>query len=65
VTGISSNEPEAGDSAITGSLAISLRADRNGNGDGRVYTIGVRCVDASGNPATATTTVTVPHDQRK
>jgi hypothetical protein len=65
VTGISSNEPQSGDSAITGPLTVSLRADRNGNGSGRVYTIGVRCVDASGNASTSSTTVTVPHDQRQ
>jgi len=65
VTGVSSNEPEPGDSAITGSLTVSLRADRNGNGAGRVYTIAVRCVDASGNASSATATVSVPHDQRQ
>ncbi|HMD36940.1 MAG TPA: DNA/RNA non-specific endonuclease, partial [Vicinamibacterales bacterium] len=65
VTGISSNEPQIGDSAVIGRLTVSLRADRNGNGNGRIYTIGVRCVDASGNASTATTIVTVPHDQRR
>jgi len=64
VTGVSSNEPEAGDSTIAG-LTVNLLANRRGNGSGRVYTINVECVDASGNAASSSTTVTVPHDQRK
>lgn len=40
-----------------------LRSERQGGGDGRVYTI-IYCVtDASGNTAYDTTTVVVPHDQ--
>ena len=64
VTSVSSSEPAADDSAITGPLTVSLRADRNGDGTGRIYTIAVRCVDASGNASTSSTTVSVPHDQR-
>jgi len=64
VTGVSSNEPEAGDSTIAG-LTVNLLANRRGNGSGRVYTINVECVDASGNAAASSTTVIVPHDQRK
>jgi hypothetical protein len=30
-----------------------------------VYSIAVTCSDASSNTSTATTTVSVPHDQRK
>jgi len=46
-------------------LAVLLRAERTGGGDGRVYTIHVGCMDASGNTTTATVDVTVPHDQSK
>jgi probable HAF family extracellular repeat protein len=53
------------DVKITGALTVSLIADRNGNGNGRVYTIKVACTDASGNTSTATVNVTVPHDQGK
>ena len=42
-----------------------LRAERAGGGTGRVYTICVKCEDASGNIAEATVDVTVPHDQGK
>ena len=63
VTTVSANEGSAGDAQVSGRFAVSLRADRDGNGGGRVYTIGVRCVDASGNASSAATTVTVPHDQ--
>jgi hypothetical protein len=65
VTSVSSNESEAGEWTITGPLSVSLLANRNGNGNGRVYTIGVRCTDASGNASMSSTTVTVPHDQGK
>jgi hypothetical protein len=40
-----------------------LRAQRVGSGPGRVYTITYGASDAAGNKATATTTVTVAHDQ--
>ena len=45
---------------ITGNLTASLAASRNGGGNGRIYTITIRCSDSSGNSSTATTTVTVP-----
>lgn len=45
------------------SFTLSLAADRNGNEeDGRHYTITVRAQDQAGNPGSAVTTVTVPHD---
>jgi hypothetical protein len=51
------------DYEITGLLTVKLRADRDGNGSGRVYTIHVEAIDASGNRSTRTVTVAVPHDQ--
>jgi hypothetical protein len=42
---------------------IYLRAERSGEGDGRIYTITYEAADASGNPASASATVTVPHNQ--
>jgi hypothetical protein len=70
VVSVSSNEPVDGlgdgdtapDWTITGDLAVSLRAERAGGGDGRVYTITVECQDSSGNGVTAPVTVRVPHD---
>lgn len=41
-----------------------LRAERSGNLNDRVYTILYRAHDAAGNTATATATVTVPHNMR-
>lgn len=41
---------------------VKLRAERSGNGDGRVYTIRVTCTDQYGNSANSSTIVTVPHD---
>lgn len=67
IIGVSSSEPEGPngpDWEITGSSTVSLRAARVGSGNGRTYTITVRCTDAAGNPATSTITVTVPHDRR-
>ena len=43
---------------------IYLRAERSGTGTGRIYTIIYTVTDASGNSATASATVTVPHDQK-
>jgi hypothetical protein len=41
---------------------IYLRAERSGLLEGRIYTITYKATDASGNSATAATTVTVPHN---
>jgi hypothetical protein len=43
--------------------SVQLRQDRNGNGNGRVYTITFRVRDSWGNTTTTTAKVTVPHDQ--
>ena len=47
----------------TNDADLKLRAERSGNGPGRVYTLVYKVVDAGGLETTATTTVTVPHDQ--
>jgi hypothetical protein len=62
---VTSNEAGSGQWQITGPLTLSLMADRAGNGNGRIYTVSVSCTDAAGNSKSATTTVTVPHDQGK
>jgi hypothetical protein len=73
VISISSNEPIDGkgdghtspDWTIIDNLPVQLRAERSGHGDGRVYTITVRCTDDSGNSATRSVNVVVDHDQGK
>jgi hypothetical protein len=70
---VSSNEPDNGlgdgdtanDWVITGPMTVQLRAERAGNGTGRVYTITVRCTDAAGNSSERTVTVSVPKSQGK
>jgi hypothetical protein len=48
----------------TYSFTISLQASRNGNDkDGRQYTITVSAKDLAGNVGSASTVVTLPHDQ--
>ena len=47
----------------TNCKSVQLRAERNGGGNGRVYTITFRVKDASGNSRTATAIVTVPKSQ--
>jgi len=61
---VSSNQPTGNeeDWVITGLMTVNLRAERT-NGQTRVYTITVRCTDASGNSSLAETTVCVPHNQ--
>jgi probable HAF family extracellular repeat protein len=54
--------PTQSDVSVTGDLSVLLRATRSGTSTNRTYTIGVACVDASNNRATASTTVVVPHD---
>lgn len=47
----------------TADFEISLRAERRGKADGRVYTLTYRATDASGNWVEESVIVEVPHDQ--
>jgi hypothetical protein len=53
----------AADWLITGPRTASVRADRSGGGQGRTYTLTVRCTDAAGNGSSSSAIVFVPHDQ--
>lgn len=46
----------------TSDTTFDLRAERNGNGTGRVYTITYRVTDIAGNQSDVNAIVTVPHD---
>ncbi len=66
ISGITSSEPASGaasDWIVTGSQTAQLRAERSGSGPGRLYTIDVKCSDTSGNSATGSVRVSVPHNQ--
>ncbi|MHB8103680.1 MAG: PKD domain-containing protein [Methanosarcina sp.] len=73
ITSVSSDEPEEAlgegdgntteDIVIKSPQTIDLRAERQGDGNGRVYTINYKVTDASGNTATGSSQVWVPHDQ--
>ncbi len=43
---------------------VCLQSNRFGSGDGRVYSITLGATDKAGNRSSATTVVSVPHDQR-
>ncbi|MGB2664625.1 MAG: beta-propeller fold lactonase family protein [Candidatus Acidiferrum sp.] len=65
---VASNEPVNNDQTspdwvVLDDHHVELRAERLGNGSGRIYTVTVRCKDARGNSATQNTAVTVAHDQ--
>jgi len=61
IVSITCNETLAlGETEITGDLTANLAASREGSGDGRVYTLNIECVDASGNVSTGATQVFVP-----
>jgi Domain of unknown function (DUF5011) len=68
---IYSDEPDngTGDGDTTGDIVIvdystfSVRVERKGNGNGRVYGIRFEVSDSSGNTVEATAFVHVPHDQ--
>lgn len=71
ITKATSSEPDsglgdgdtAGDIGPIRGLSINLRAERGGNGPGRIYTLEVTCSDAASNKARVTTTVTLPKSQ--
>jgi hypothetical protein len=68
---VTSNEPVNGggdgntapDWEVIDDHHVRLRAERSGNGTGRIYTITITCTDSMGGTATATTTVRVPHNR--
>lgn len=68
---ITANEPlekeDIKDAKIgTDDRVFKLKAEREGkNKAGRIYTVTYSATDATGNKATASATVTVPHDERK
>lgn len=72
ILSISSDEPEdatgtgdgktTDDIVITSATTFELRAEREGGGDGRVYTVNYAVEDASGNRGLGSCTVVVPHD---
>ncbi len=65
---VTSNEPDDGtgdgntvnDIVIVDQTSFELRAERNGNGSGRVYTIIYQATDACGNSTIESATVSVP-----
>lgn len=75
LTSITSNEPDNGtgdgDTANdvqgatlgTADVEFLLRAERKGNGNGRIYTVNYTGLDGSGNSTPAAAQVKVPHNQ--
>ena len=69
---VGSNEPDddpglgdgntVGDIHVLDNLRFTLRAERDGRGDGRTYTVVYRAEDSSGNSVTEALEVVVPHD---
>ena len=68
---INSNEPDnsigdgntVNDIVIVNDFVFSLRAERSGTETGRIYTITYQASDSSGNTATASVIVEVPHNK--
>ena len=61
--GDGNTEPDIVNAEIgTEDYSFSLRAERSGPADGRVYTVTYTVIDGSGNSASASATVMVPHD---
>lgn len=76
ITGVTSDEPSASakgsggkehapDAAGVGTDTASLRAERSGKGNGRVYVIHFLACDGRGGETTGSVFVCVPHDVRK
>jgi hypothetical protein len=55
----------APDAEFTDDGRVLLRAERSGEGDGRVYEITVTATDESGNSASSSVSVKVNHDKKK
>ena len=64
IIAVTSNEPGPGQYEITGSLTLNIQSERNGGGNGRVYTVTVQAMDASGNATTKDVLVTVPKGKK-
>ena len=64
ITDITSDEPGANQLRVTGPASFELRAERDGGGDGRVYTVDFEVPDPDGDVA-ATCRFEVPHDLRE
>jgi uncharacterized repeat protein (TIGR01451 family) len=70
---VTSNEPINGtgdghtspDWIVLDDHHVLLRAERAGNGNGRIYTITITCTDSGGNSSSEDVMVTVPHDRRR
>ncbi len=60
IIAVTSNESGDGQFQITGDLTLNVQSERNGGGNGRVYTITVQAMDKSGNATTKNVLVTVP-----
>lgn len=73
VTGVVSDEPATGpgrrgfeaDAVLHGDASVSLRAERAGGGDGRVYRVGFVASDPQGASCNGEVVVRVDHDKRK
>jgi outer membrane protein assembly factor BamB len=69
IISIYSDEPEIGDDHTTKDIVIQgdgsfkVRAERQGKGNGRVYSVTFEIVDGAGNVTLATGYVGVPHDK--
>jgi hypothetical protein len=74
ITSVSSDEPEDNLSGADGTTlldiviagdckSVQLRTERDGNLNGRVYTIHFKVTDSIGQTATATATVSIPVNQ--
>ena len=59
---VSSNEGSGSNFSVIDDHHVALRAERDGGGDGRIYTITVGCADKFGVTSRSTVDVTVPHD---
>jgi hypothetical protein len=49
----------------TGIIALRLRAERSGDGTGRIYTVTITATDEVGNQSSSAVQISVPHDSKK
>ena len=61
---IGGNKGGSGDWEVLDVHNVNLRAEREGKGDGRIYTITISCQNSQDLSSSATVAVIVPHDRR-
>jgi alpha-tubulin suppressor-like RCC1 family protein len=62
---VTSNETTAASDIVVSGNIVQVRADRDGKGTGRIYTVAAQAMDLAGRTISVAGACTVPHDQER